>query len=86
MFTAEKSPLPFFVLAGPVNAGFITFSGRELQVDWRGALLLRIVQRIGMHLSRAFLNVAVTTFCTKTPEGAFSPKPSQKTQAMVWFP
>lgn len=82
----EKSPLPFFVLAGTVNAGFIMFSGREL--DWRGALLLDhgIVQMIGVHFSSCFLDVVVTTFCTKTPEGAFSPKPSQKTQAMVWFP
>lgn len=74
------------MLAGIVSAGFITLSGREL--DWREALLLDpgIVQMTGMHLSRVFLNAAVTTFCTKTSEGTFSQKPSQKQQAVVWSP
>lgn len=62
------------MLAGSVNPGFIMFSGRELQVDWRGAFLLDygVVRRIGRQLSRDFLNVAVITFCTKAPGAAVS--------------
>lgn len=62
------------MLAGSVNSGFIMFSGRELQVDRRGALLLDhgVVQRIGRQLSRDFLTVAVITSCTKAPGAAVS--------------
>lgn len=68
-FTGRKSPLSSFALAGPVNSGFIMFSGGEQWLDHRGALLLehRVVQSIWRQLSRVFLNVPVNTFCTKAP-------------------
>lgn len=53
-----------------------------------GSLLLdhRIVQMTGIHLSRRFLNVPVTTFCTKTPEGAFPPNQPRRCNLWCGFP